>query len=270
MNSPRWLWCLPGLAKGMFLLPVILHAQGCASAAQGGSVSPGYYLKSGPLDSLLLHLRSDGTFSLYSRTHFTVDERTKGAWKWDSSGVMELSGGWRRHVVRGPFDIGGFGGASGPALSDIRRELSEFLKSRPGSSFPAEEIQRLGTREGAAEVNGEIQRWTMVPITLRAEQVSRAEIETVIEAIDAYPREGRDDVVHARPVPCGSKTFLHWRDGGPGWVEDSLEEIQDAIQADRTLASYGAVFLQVTRKEFEEALGEGQPFLLHPEMNRER
>jgi hypothetical protein len=256
--------------KCVTVLGLILLQGACASPDPLQNSQSWYYIAEGPVDSKLLHLRNDGVFGLYLRTHFTIDERGKGTWRMDHSGNFELSGAWRRHVVRSPFDVGGFGGNGGPTLGDIRKEISDFLKANSGSSYSANEIRQLGVRDGGEQVEGQDLRWTLVPITIRADRVTKGDLEGLIEAIDAYPREGGETVIHATPIACGLKTFLHWMDGGPGWVEDSLEEMKNAVEGDSILPSYNPVFFQVTKLEFEKALGEGHPFLFRPEMNRQK
>jgi len=228
---------------------VLLFLTACSVRHPIQDLQAFYYVSRGALDSDLLHLRADGTFSWYVKTHFTLDERLKGTWRKGKSGDFELEGAWRRHVVQGPIDIGGFGEKSGPTLAELRKEISDFLKSQSGSTFAADAIQQLGARD--------MDGYTLVPISVRQETITRKDLEGVIEAIDAYPRLGREDLIHVTPITSESKSFLHWRDGGPGWVEESLEEMREAVRQGNSLPSFKSVYLQVNREEFDKALREG-------------
>src|SRR4030095_16613171 len=170
-----------------------------------------YYIANGPLDSRLLHLRADGTFSFYLRTHFTIEERGKGTWRREPSGEFGLEGGWRRHVIREPLDIGGFGGKSGPTLMEIRKDISDFMKSQTRSTFSADESQQVGTGDIEEQSEGRTFRYTLVPISVHGKTVTRKDLEGLIEAIDAHSRFRREDLTHVTPLTTEAKTFLHCR-----------------------------------------------------------
>lgn len=212
-----------------------------------------HFIAVGPLDSELLILEADGSFRFFRRTHLTVEETARGAWSRAQEGIYALRGPWRRQVIQGPLAVGGFDGPEGPSLDEIRDELVRFLEAAPDEpTRSAAEVRQIGLRSRTDYV--------LVPVTVRADPVPRKELMNLLAAIDAYRSSGPPDVIHVRPLQADGRAFLHWIDGGPGWVEDSLDDIRRAVATGRSLPSFDAVFLEVSEQDFHEALGTGHPF----------
>ncbi len=229
---------------------------GCATAITDPPPPPPgqdfYYSLPSPLESRLLHLRADGVFRLYVRTLPMTKEALRGTWTIGGERVAVLRcDQWAHMVVRSPLRIR-FGTDWARQVPHVRTSIAAYLREHPGQAdFSREELEEVGTWETL--VGGE--QAIVMPIGLESERVTRAELEAVLPALDAYRDGGDPRDVRVRLHRHRETEFLEWVDWS-GYVEPQpLERIRatiDRLGKDEELRD---VWVRLTPEEFHRELG---------------
>ncbi len=234
---------------------VLLALGGCATAVAAPPPPPGqdlYYSLPSPLEARLLHLRADGVFRLYVRTLPMTKEALRGTWTihGERTAVLRCEQ-WAHMVVKPPVRIR-FGTEWDRQVPHVRTSIADYLREHPERpDFSREEMEDVGTWETL--VGGE--KATVMPIGLDVERVTRAELEAVLPALDAYRDGGDPREVRVRLHRHKDTEFLEWVDWS-GYVEPQpLETIRatiDRLGKDEELRD---VWVRLTPEEFSRELG---------------
>ena len=230
---------------------------GCATAVAEPPPSrpPGqelFYSLPSPLEARLLHMTADGVFHIYVRTLPMTKEALRGTWSISGERAAVLRcDQWAHMVVQAPVRIR-FGTEWAKQVPHVRASIAEYLRDHPGRpDFSREEMEEVGTWETV--VAGE--KATVMPIGLDTERVTRAELEAVLPALDAYQGGGDPRDVHIRLHRHKETEFLEWVDWS-GYVEPQpLEKIRatiDRLGKDEELRD---VWVRLTPEEFYRELG---------------
>jgi len=254
--------------KVIVLSPLlILLLASCATDQHGGGGGEEFFFESnGLLDSEFLHLRSDGTLVKYTRMHFLTREDAHGSWQRSPGGDFELRSVWMRQVVHGPIRIAGFGKEWRHRLAVVSREIEGYLRENKEASLAGCELEKLGTWSSVDIVLEGTEYWsTNVPISVKIDSVDRTQVEGALKAIDEYLGQDDKDVVHARLVPHKGREFLHWLDGGPRFVDRTVDEMRQAIDRDDPLELSYSPFYRIAKKDLEQGIRECEPFKFLPD-----
>jgi hypothetical protein len=211
-----------------------------------------YYSLPSPLEARLLHLGADGVFRLYVRTLPMTKEALRGTWTISGDRTATLRcDQWAHMVIRPPVRIR-FGNDWSKQVPHVRASIAAHLRENPGrAAFSREEMEDVGTWETV--VGGE--KAIVMPISLDVEQVSRADLEAVLPALDAYRDGGDPREVHVRLHRHGEVEFLEWLDWS-GYVEPQpLERIRASIDALSKDEELREVWVRLTPEAFRRELG---------------
>jgi hypothetical protein len=239
---------LAGLATAGLILA------GCASAAPEELCFSSDWATS----THFLHLRADGTFREIRREHMFSREGATGTWRRISAFELEFAcKDWVPDVVHGPVRI--LCGHDWQArLPEVRAGIAGLLvRDGAKAGFPKEDLEQIGEREVELESGDLKTRAVSRPVESSRDEVSRADLERLLDAIDRYdaPR-----AVEARIVKHRGIVFLHWPHGGPPFAKPWLDEITREIDGYQGKYPPMFVYSRITREAFEKETRATEPF----------
>jgi hypothetical protein len=215
-----------------------------------------YFQRFGPAESHLLHLSADGQFTEFVREHLSVQEGVNGTWAWRSGTELEFLTPWIPCVARGPIRIAP-GKDWRTHLSRIRTRIESYLRDHPAvTTFDSDDVEAIVQEQDEEAVR---QRYVVQPIVVVAEQVSRAELESLSPAIDEYLLRRNPGGVRARLVEHRGVMFLDLPEGGPYIRQPIAEAVRRLIDENPGEKSMG-VYFRISPEEFRSALQTGEPF----------
>ncbi len=255
------------MRRGLALLAALLTSS-CAGASSSPTLAEEHCFRlAGALDSWVLHLRPDGTFSFYLLSHFAAQEGLTGFWRpTGEDGATLRCDRWSRVIVADPIRVC-LGRDWEKQLPHIRTALATFLRDRAAAeSFSRDALEEVGTWE-EDRPPGKV---TVLPIIALEDRVPRAAVEKVLVAIDRYGRGEDPREVHVRFHRHRSVEFMEWLDWSGYRDRIPLEEMRAQVERLGPGESAEDVWMRMGRDRLEKELQQrdGLRFILKPRPDR--
>ena len=203
----------------------------------------------------------DGTYQKIAREHMGVFEFDTGRWTQDPSGDLRLdSTKTFEQITTGPLMIHtGYKGTL-EALPASTAKLRAFLDAHAGedsfTSASVERIERLG-------VNDSVARFQVIrPV----ERVGRADLDALLAEAERFIRAPRRATSLAVPARVEGREVLVWKEGG---VATNMKYLARWVRETPPGKHHMLLYMPIPLDRFLEESERRQPFVFHPEMNRD-
>ena len=255
------------MRRSVAFLAVLLSASCAGGPATPAPAEERCFRLAGTLDSWVLHLRPDGTFSFYLLSHFSAQEGLTGSWRpTGEDGATLRCERWSRVIVADPIRVC-LGREWEKQLTHIRTSLATFLRGRAAAeSFSRDELEEVGTWEEDRPPR----KVTVLPIMSLEDRVPRAAVGKVLEAIDRYGRGEDPREVHVRFHRHRSVEFMEWLDWSGYRDPIPLAEMKAQVQRLGPGESSEDLWMRMGRDRLEKELQQrdGLRFILKPRPDR--
>ena len=208
--------------------------------------------------SEFLALLNTGEYVRIDREHMFTEESDRGRWTQDPDAVVRLRSHRRFHDVEfGSLRLY-FGQRKPEAIiPGVKAALRSLLeKNRYGKSFEVSQVKKINELSVDAAFESEERR------------IPRSDVSGMLAALEAFEKSTDQNEFRLIPISYRGRIFVEWQNEGVSlqrdrkWLMETIDESPDD-------PCPGFVPIDISRETFREAAGTTQPFVFHPEMNRE-
>ncbi len=223
-----------------------------------GRAQSSYFEENHGVGSQLTELRPDGTYRTIAREHMGVAEDDAGRWRQASNGALLFCSEYQfRFVQAGPLWVVVANQSIHDQLPALRDAIRARLAAHADAGFAPNDLEW--------PFGGEDYSRPSIDVEVYDRNVTRAELEALARAIDAYMASGDENFFWTTPRIHRGIVYLDasWQ------IPSRTHDAEYLYEVHRDIEHHvgGLALLAIDEARFRESIRSPQPFVFHTEMN---